>query len=175
MYAGASHKTSNIISKLAPTAPPHHAPHAGLKYAEAAWDNVGCNHPGAPTYAKLAFNHPGVPTYAKLASNPPGAPTYAKMASNHPGAPMYAKLASNHPDAPTYAKLASNHPVQRANDALEIVQEISTILDTGLDKETLSILIGLLELGVNPEALAAVVKELRREAAAFKAANSNRA
>ncbi len=62
--------------------------------------------------------------------------------------------------------------VQRANEALELVSEISNILDTGLDKETLSILIGLLEQGVNPEALAAVVRELRREAAAFKAAQA---
>ncbi len=54
----------------------------------------------------------------------------------------------------------------RANEALGIVCEISNILGTGLDKETLSILIGLLESGVNPEALAAVVRELRREAAA---------
>ena len=43
--------------------------------------------------------------------------------------------------------------------------DISTILDTGLDRETLSILVGLCETGVNPEALAAVVKELQREAA----------
>jgi mitotic-spindle organizing protein 1 len=39
-----------------------------------------------------------------------------------------------------------------------------------LSRETLSILIGLLENGVNPEALAAVVKELRREAAALREA-----
>ena len=65
--------------------------------------------------------------------------------------------------------------VQRANEALSLVHEISTILDTGLDKETLSILIGLIELGVNPEALAAVVRELRREAAAFKAAGATKA
>ena len=51
-----------------------------------------------------------------------------------------------------------------------VAHEISKILDTGLDKETLAILIGLLENGVNPEALAQVVKELRREAAALKSA-----
>lgn len=39
-----------------------------------------------------------------------------------------------------------------------------------MDKETLAILIGLCETGVNPEALAAVVKELRREAAALREA-----
>jgi mitotic-spindle organizing protein 1 len=59
---------------------------------------------------------------------------------------------------------------QRAKEALNTAHEISKILDTGLDKETLSILISLIETGVNPEALAAVVVELRREAAALKAA-----
>ena len=46
---------------------------------------------------------------------------------------------------------------------LPVVYEISKILNTGLDRETLSILIGLCECGVNPEALALVVKELRRD------------
>jgi len=64
---------------------------------------------------------------------------------------------------------------QRATEALNIVSEISNILDTGLDRETLSICISLIEAGVNPEALAAVVRELRREAAALKAANQQAA
>lgn len=46
---------------------------------------------------------------------------------------------------------------------------MSTILDTGLDRKTLSLLLELVESGVNPEALAAVVKELRREAATLSA------
>eukprot|EP00238_Polyblepharides_amylifera_P014098 CAMPEP_0196579768 /NCGR_PEP_ID=MMETSP1081-20130531/24672_1 /TAXON_ID=36882 /ORGANISM="Pyramimonas amylifera, Strain CCMP720" /LENGTH=58 /DNA_ID=CAMNT_0041899449 /DNA_START=114 /DNA_END=290 /DNA_ORIENTATION=- len=53
---------------------------------------------------------------------------------------------------------------------MEIVYELSRLLDCGLDRETLSILIALVETGVNPEALAAVVKELRREAGALKGA-----
>lgn len=80
---------------------------------------------------------------------------------------------------------------QEANEALDTVHQISQILDTGLDKETLNILIALCESGVNPEvtmlirqlgvqdcaitckdarlqALAAVVRELRREAARLK-------
>lgn len=48
--------------------------------------------------------------------------------------------------------------------------EISRLLDTGLDRETLSILVALTESGVSPEALANVVKELRREAAELRAA-----
>ena len=39
---------------------------------------------------------------------------------------------------------------------------MSQLLDTGLDKETLSILVSLCEMGVNPEALANIVKELRQ-------------
>ncbi|KAJ0078664.1 hypothetical protein Patl1_22411 [Pistacia atlantica] len=40
---------------------------------------------------------------------------------------------------------------------------MSNILDTGLDRHTLSVLIALCDLDLNTEALAAVVKELRRE------------
>ncbi|CAM9635859.1 unnamed protein product [Ascophyllum nodosum] len=51
--------------------------------------------------------------------------------------------------------------------SIDVLHEISIILDTGLDRKTLSILVELIESGVNPEALAVVVKELRREAAAL--------
>mmetsp|Transcript_961 Transcript_961/g.1549 ORF Transcript_961/g.1549 Transcript_961/m.1549 type:complete len:104 (+) Transcript_961:2-313(+) len=65
------------------------------------------------------------------------------------------------------AEASANAPdeddVDRA-EAMEILMEISTLLNTGLDKETLSALVGLCELGANPEALAEAVKELRREA-----------
>jgi mitotic-spindle organizing protein 1 len=57
----------------------------------------------------------------------------------------------------------------RPQNARAVAFEISRLLDTGLDKETLSVLISLVESGVHPEALAAVVKELRREAAELKA------
>lgn len=56
----------------------------------------------------------------------------------------------------------------RNDQAIDTLHEISNLLDTGLDKETLRILVGLCEAGVNPEALATVVKELRREAAAVR-------
>lgn len=48
------------------------------------------------------------------------------------------------------------------------VKEISDLLNTGLDSQSLEICVQLIEAGVNPEALAAVVKELRRETAALK-------
>jgi hypothetical protein len=41
--------------------------------------------------------------------------------------------------------------VAQANAALDIVHEIATLLDTGLDKEEVAILIQLVENGVNPE------------------------
>lgn len=47
------------------------------------------------------------------------------------------------------------------------VKEISQLLNTGLDDDTLKVCVQLLEAGVNPEALAAVVRELRRETASI--------
>ena len=46
-----------------------------------------------------------------------------------------------------------------------VVKDISDLLNTGLDDETLKVCVQLLEAGVNPEALASVVKELRRAVA----------
>ncbi|XP_077225031.1 mitotic-spindle organizing protein 1A-like [Tasmannia lanceolata] len=50
-----------------------------------------------------------------------------------------------------------------ARESLDLAFNMSNILDTGLDRHTLSILVALCEHGLNPEALATVVKELRRE------------
>ncbi|KAK4362763.1 hypothetical protein RND71_018004 [Anisodus tanguticus] len=50
-----------------------------------------------------------------------------------------------------------------ARDSLELVFHMSNILDTGLDRHTLSVLISLCDLGLNPEALAAVIKEFRQQ------------
>ncbi|KAJ9131054.1 hypothetical protein NKR19_g9650 [Coniochaeta hoffmannii] len=51
-----------------------------------------------------------------------------------------------------------------AHQAVDILHEISTILNCHLDRRTVSICISLIENGINPEALATVVKELRAEA-----------
>ena len=48
------------------------------------------------------------------------------------------------------------------------VKEISDLLNTGLDDETLKVCVQLLEAGVNAEALASVVLELRRETASLR-------
>jgi mitotic-spindle organizing protein 1 len=46
--------------------------------------------------------------------------------------------------------------------------EISKLLNTGLDAETLAICVRLCENGINPEALALVIQELRRETATYR-------
>ncbi|KAI0731139.1 mitotic-spindle organizing gamma-tubulin ring associated-domain-containing protein [Earliella scabrosa] len=56
--------------------------------------------------------------------------------------------------------------ITAAEETLNTLHDISQLLNTGLDKETLATCVGLIESGVNPEALAAVIQELRRESAA---------
>ena len=51
---------------------------------------------------------------------------------------------------------------------------MSVILNCGLDQRTLTILTSMIENGVNPEALAAVIKELKRETEALKAASGEK-
>ena len=51
--------------------------------------------------------------------------------------------------------------------------ELSRLLNTGLDRDTLAILMALIQKGVNPEALAAVVKDLRKESAESAATATN--
>lgn len=48
--------------------------------------------------------------------------------------------------------------------ALDTAFELSKLLDCGLDREALSICVALIESGVNPEALAEVVRQLRAKA-----------
>ncbi|CAG8450824.1 8090_t:CDS:2 [Ambispora leptoticha] len=56
-----------------------------------------------------------------------------------------------------------NPKIQEARETLDVLHEIATILNANVDRETISLCVQLCEEGVNPEALAAVVKELRRE------------
>lgn len=44
-----------------------------------------------------------------------------------------------------------------------VLYEISQILNCGINRDTLSVLISMIENGANPEALAAVVKEMKKE------------
>ncbi|KAJ9593405.1 hypothetical protein L9F63_015031 [Diploptera punctata] len=63
---------------------------------------------------------------------------------------------------------AGNGKILEAREVFQTLLEISRLLNTGLDPETLTICIQLCESGVNPEALATVVKEVRREVAAIR-------
>jgi len=52
----------------------------------------------------------------------------------------------------------------QARQVIDVFHEISTLLNADLDRQTLSICISLIENGVNPEALASVVRELKKDA-----------
>ncbi|XP_059164280.1 mitotic-spindle organizing protein 1-like [Physella acuta] len=59
-----------------------------------------------------------------------------------------------------------------ASETMDILMEMSRLLNTGLDEETMAVCLRLCENGINPEALAEVIKELRRESANVKANES---
>ncbi|RPB13959.1 hypothetical protein P167DRAFT_572880 [Morchella conica CCBAS932] len=61
------------------------------------------------------------------------------------------------------AERAPSKRQQAAREVVDILHEISTLLNTHLDRNALSLCVSLVENGVNPEALATVIKELRRE------------
>jgi len=50
---------------------------------------------------------------------------------------------------------------QAAREVIDILHEISILLNTHLNRQQLSYCVSLIENGVNPEALANVIKELR--------------
>ncbi|KAF8795515.1 Mitotic-spindle organizing protein 1 like protein [Argiope bruennichi] len=49
-----------------------------------------------------------------------------------------------------------------------LLLEMAGLMNTGLDTQTLALCVRLIEDGANPQALATVIKDLRREAAADK-------
>jgi len=56
---------------------------------------------------------------------------------------------------------ADDNKRKAARETIDILYEISTLLNTHLDRQSLSYCVSLIENGVNPEALANVVRELR--------------
>ena len=50
-----------------------------------------------------------------------------------------------------------------SRESMEIICELSDLLQTGLSQDALVALVDLLECGVSPEAVAAAVLEIRRE------------
>ncbi len=63
--------------------------------------------------------------------------------------------------------------VEIKQNSLNDLYELSNILNTGLDRESVEIIAELCELGVNPEALVAAIKEIKREAEVIKKENKN--
>mmetsp|Transcript_14654 Transcript_14654/g.21569 ORF Transcript_14654/g.21569 Transcript_14654/m.21569 type:complete len:84 (+) Transcript_14654:33-284(+) len=61
--------------------------------------------------------------------------------------------------------MASSNSVigDQEEECFDSLFEISNLLNTGLDRESLQIIIKLCSIGANPTALATVVKELRQE------------
>ncbi len=63
--------------------------------------------------------------------------------------------------------------IEDSKETLDILYEMSQILNCGLSKETLNILVTMIEKGVNPEALIRVVEELRKHNFADNTGNNN--
>ncbi|KAI3738024.1 hypothetical protein L2E82_28042 [Cichorium intybus] len=76
---------------------------------------------------------------------------------------LHSSLVNSHFADTLYGSSMDPDAARTARESLELVFQMSNILDTGLDRHTLSVLIALCDLGLNPEALAAVVKEFRRD------------
>ncbi|KAM6178202.1 mitotic-spindle organizing protein 1 [Rhynchocyon petersi] len=78
-------------------------------------------------------------------------------------------MASSSSGSGTAGAVANMNAVR---ETMDILLEISRILNTGLDMETLSICVRLCEQGINPEALSLVIKELRKTAETLKVAEN---
>jgi len=63
---------------------------------------------------------------------------------------------------------SSSSQLLAAKETFSLLQDISQLLNTGLDSDCLAICVKLCENGVNPEALATVVRELRKQSEAIK-------
>jgi len=63
-----------------------------------------------------------------------------------------------------------NSAILEARDTFSTLEELSRLLNTGLDKDSLALCVRLCEQGAHPEALATIIRELRRESQAIKTA-----
>uniref|UniRef100_A0A3B3RP93 Mitotic spindle organizing protein 1 n=1 Tax=Paramormyrops kingsleyae TaxID=1676925 RepID=A0A3B3RP93_9TELE len=64
--------------------------------------------------------------------------------------------------------MASAANLNAVRETMDVLLEISKLLNTGLDMESLSICVRLCEQGINPEALSSVIKELRKASDSLK-------
>ena len=63
-----------------------------------------------------------------------------------------------------------NSQILEGRETFSTLKELSELLNTGLDSESLRVCVRLCEQGAHPEALATIIRELRRESQAIKAA-----
>ena len=66
---------------------------------------------------------------------------------------------------------SSGSQLTEAKDTFATLFELSMLLNTGLDQNSLAICVRLCEQGAHPEALATIVHELRRESQAIRHLN----
>ena len=59
---------------------------------------------------------------------------------------------------------AARHPAPSTAATVDVVFELSRLLECGLDRRQVQICMALIDAGVHPTALAAAVQELRRKA-----------
>ncbi|OXU28950.1 hypothetical protein TSAR_004561 [Trichomalopsis sarcophagae] len=65
-----------------------------------------------------------------------------------------------------------HHQINTARKTFQALYKISKLLNTNLDPTTLSYCVRLCENGVNPQALATIVKEMQREAKALNSTST---
>ncbi|KAM9396082.1 mitotic-spindle organizing protein 1 [Oncorhynchus nerka] len=70
------------------------------------------------------------------------------------------------------ASSANANNMNAVRETMDVLLEISRLLNTGLDMESLSICVRLCEQGINPEALSSVIKELRKASDSLKASDN---
>jgi len=66
---------------------------------------------------------------------------------------------------------SSGSQITEAKETFATLFELSKLLNTGLDADSLALCVRLCERGAHPEALATVVRELRRESQAIRQMN----
>ena len=63
---------------------------------------------------------------------------------------------------------SSSSHLLAAKETFSTLKDLSRLLNTGLDDECLALCVRLCENGANPEALATVIKEIRKQSEAIK-------
>ena len=63
---------------------------------------------------------------------------------------------------------STSSQILSCRETFNLLQELSRLLNTGLDVESLATVINLCEKGANPEALATIIREVKKQAEALK-------